>query len=43
MTELRFGVSLIPTLDVRATRRLAVVAEQAGLEYIGVQDHPYAP
>ncbi|WP_433286626.1 LLM class flavin-dependent oxidoreductase [Pseudonocardia sp. CA-142604] len=43
MTELRFGVALIPTLDLETTRRLAVVAEQAGLEYIGVQDHPYAP
>jgi alkanesulfonate monooxygenase SsuD/methylene tetrahydromethanopterin reductase-like flavin-dependent oxidoreductase (luciferase family) len=43
MTELRFGVSLIPTLDLEATRRPAVVAEQAGLEYIGVQDHPYVP
>ena len=42
MTELRFGVSLNPTLDLEATRRLAMVAEQAGLEYIGVQDHPYA-
>lgn len=41
MTELRFGVSLVPTLDLDANRRLAVVAEQAGLEYIGVQDHPY--
>lgn len=40
--ELRFGVSLIPTLDLVATRRSAAVAEQAGLEYIGVQDHPYA-
>jgi alkanesulfonate monooxygenase SsuD/methylene tetrahydromethanopterin reductase-like flavin-dependent oxidoreductase (luciferase family) len=43
MTELRFGVALIPALDLESTRRLAVVAEQAGLEYIGVQDHPYAP
>jgi alkanesulfonate monooxygenase SsuD/methylene tetrahydromethanopterin reductase-like flavin-dependent oxidoreductase (luciferase family) len=42
MTELRFGVSLIPTLDLGANRRLARVAEHAGLEYIGVQDHPYA-
>lgn len=42
MTELRFGVSLVPTLDLEANRRLAVAAEQAGLEYIGVQDHPYA-
>lgn len=41
MTELRFGVSLVPTHDLEANRRLAVVAEQAGLEYIGVQDHPY--
>jgi alkanesulfonate monooxygenase SsuD/methylene tetrahydromethanopterin reductase-like flavin-dependent oxidoreductase (luciferase family) len=41
VTELRFGVSLVPTRDLEASRRLAVVAEQAGLEYIGVQDHPY--
>jgi alkanesulfonate monooxygenase SsuD/methylene tetrahydromethanopterin reductase-like flavin-dependent oxidoreductase (luciferase family) len=41
MTELRFGVSVIPALDLDATRRLAEVADQAGLEYIGVQDHPY--
>ncbi|WP_433555981.1 LLM class flavin-dependent oxidoreductase [Pseudonocardia xinjiangensis] len=42
MTDLQFGVSLLPTRDLGTTRRLAVVAEEAGLEYIGVQDHPYA-
>ncbi|TQM37108.1 LLM class flavin-dependent oxidoreductase [Pseudonocardia cypriaca] len=41
MTDLRFGVSLVPIRDLDATRRLAAVAEQAGMEYIGVQDHPY--
>jgi hypothetical protein len=32
VTDLRFGVSLVPTLDLDVTRRLAAVAEQAGLE-----------
>jgi hypothetical protein len=43
MTELRFGVSLVPTLDLGATRRAAAAADRAGLDYIGVQDHPYVP
>lgn len=38
---LRFGVSLTPTLDVERTYRLAAEAERAGLDLIGVQDHPY--
>src|SRR3954452_11962883 len=42
VTELQFGVSLGLTRDLGTNRRLAVVAEEAGLEYIGVQDHPYA-
>lgn len=40
---LRFGVSLIPALDVAAVRARAVVAEEGGLDLVGVQDHPYVP
>jgi alkanesulfonate monooxygenase SsuD/methylene tetrahydromethanopterin reductase-like flavin-dependent oxidoreductase (luciferase family) len=41
--ELRFGVSLIPTTDVTENRKVAVTAEQGGLDLIGLQDHPYVP
>jgi alkanesulfonate monooxygenase SsuD/methylene tetrahydromethanopterin reductase-like flavin-dependent oxidoreductase (luciferase family) len=43
MTELTFGFSLEPTLDVGAHRELAVAAEESGLRLLGVQDHPYVP
>ncbi len=40
--ELEFGVSIVPLaeppeLALRATR----AAEEAGLELVGIQDHPY--
>lgn len=40
---LRFGVSLIPDLDVPAVRARAMAAEEGGLDLVGVQDHPYVP
>ncbi|MFI5610147.1 LLM class flavin-dependent oxidoreductase [Amycolatopsis sp. NPDC051903] len=43
MTEPAFGFSLVPTLDVGAHRELAVAAEEHGLEFLGIQDHPYVP
>lgn len=41
MTELTFGFSLVPTLDVGAHREIAVAAEESGLRLLGIQDHPY--
>lgn len=42
MRDLRFGVSLAPVAsDLDAVIALAVTAEEAGLELLGVQDHPY--
>ncbi|GAA2005130.1 LLM class flavin-dependent oxidoreductase [Microbacterium ulmi] len=42
--ELEFGVSIDPTAaDLAASRRLALVADRAGLDYLAVQDHPYQP
>ncbi|MFK3978867.1 LLM class flavin-dependent oxidoreductase [Micromonospora sp. NPDC050397] len=38
---IQFGVSLAPTSDVEHGFRLAAAAELAGLDLIGVQDHPY--
>lgn len=45
MTEsaVRFGVSLIPDVDIAAVRARAVAAEEGGLDLVGVQDHPYVP
>lgn len=43
MTRLAFGFSLVPTLDVGAHCELAVAAEEHGLEFLGIQDHPYVP
>lgn len=43
MTDLTFGFSLVPTLDVGAHRELAVAAEENGLRLLGIQDHPYVP
>ncbi|MFD0508890.1 LLM class flavin-dependent oxidoreductase [Streptomyces chiangmaiensis] len=41
---LSFGVSLDPAADtVHRTRRLARSAEDRGLDYHAVQDHPYQP
>jgi alkanesulfonate monooxygenase SsuD/methylene tetrahydromethanopterin reductase-like flavin-dependent oxidoreductase (luciferase family) len=39
-----FGLSLDPSVDrLRETRRLARAAQEHGLEYLAVQDHPYQP
>ncbi len=41
---LSFGLSIDPTADAFATSlALALQADQAGLEYLAVQDHPYQP
>ena len=41
---LSFGVSLDPSAGAWAqTRRLARMAEDSGLDYLAVQDHPYQP
>ena len=37
----RFGYFLIPEADPSGPMRLAAVAEELGLDYVGVQDHPY--
>jgi alkanesulfonate monooxygenase SsuD/methylene tetrahydromethanopterin reductase-like flavin-dependent oxidoreductase (luciferase family) len=37
-----FGLSLIPSVDkLIETRHLAEAADAAGLDYLGIQDHPY--
>jgi len=41
MPELMFGFSLVPTLDMVGHRELALAAEGEGLDWIGIQDHPY--
>jgi alkanesulfonate monooxygenase SsuD/methylene tetrahydromethanopterin reductase-like flavin-dependent oxidoreductase (luciferase family) len=39
-----FGLSLDPSADQLAeTRQLARIAEDGGLDYLAVQDHPYQP
>src|SRR3954451_9955640 len=39
---IRFGVSFLPnTDDLDRVRELARVADQAGLDLLGIQDHPY--
>lgn len=43
MTDLTFGFSLVPTLDLGAHRELAAAAEESGLGLLGIQDHPYVP
>lgn len=41
---LEFGISIDPTwADPAAAIRLAVAADSAGLDLLGVQDHPYNP
>jgi alkanesulfonate monooxygenase SsuD/methylene tetrahydromethanopterin reductase-like flavin-dependent oxidoreductase (luciferase family) len=41
MTDLRFGFQLTPTTDLARHRDLVAVAEENGLDLVGVQDHPY--
>ena len=39
---IRFGISLVPAIErLDRVRELARVADQAGLELLGIQDHPY--
>src|SRR2546425_10508286 len=39
---IRFGISLVPAIErLDRIRELARVADQAGLELLGIQDHPY--
>ena len=41
---LRFGYFLLPTAEgIDATIESAAVADELGLDLIGVQDHPYQP
>jgi alkanesulfonate monooxygenase SsuD/methylene tetrahydromethanopterin reductase-like flavin-dependent oxidoreductase (luciferase family) len=42
MKDLLFGVSLEPSLEIEHNRAVALAAERAGLDLVGVQDHPYA-
>ncbi|MFI6499859.1 LLM class flavin-dependent oxidoreductase [Nonomuraea typhae] len=39
---MEFGFSLVPTPDIPGHRELVKVAEETGLDLVGVQDHPYA-
>lgn len=42
--QLSFGLSLTPAAEaLEETRRLARQADEAGLDYLAVQDHPYQP
>ena len=41
MHDLKFGVSVAPTLNISRDRALVTAAERAGLDLVGVQDHPY--
>lgn len=41
LQALRFGVSVAPTTDIEENRAVVAAAEQAGLDLVGVQDHPY--
>lgn len=43
MHELTFGFSLLPTLDLDGHVELVTAAETAGLDLVGIQDHPYVP
>lgn len=39
-----FGLNVDPSAgDPKSARRIAAIADEAGLEYAGVQDHPYNP
>jgi len=40
--KIRFGISLVPLVDrLDRTRDLARVADAAGVDLVGIQDHPY--
>jgi alkanesulfonate monooxygenase SsuD/methylene tetrahydromethanopterin reductase-like flavin-dependent oxidoreductase (luciferase family) len=41
-TAVRFGISILPTTEALATgRELVQTADGAGLDLVGIQDHPY--
>jgi alkanesulfonate monooxygenase SsuD/methylene tetrahydromethanopterin reductase-like flavin-dependent oxidoreductase (luciferase family) len=41
---LEFGVSIVPAVEaLDAGREVVAAADEAGLELVGIQDHPYAP
>jgi alkanesulfonate monooxygenase SsuD/methylene tetrahydromethanopterin reductase-like flavin-dependent oxidoreductase (luciferase family) len=38
----QFGISLVPATErLDRTRELVRVADEAGLDLVGIQDHPY--
>lgn len=42
--DLQFGVSIVPMADSpQFALRIARTAEEAGLDLVGIQDHPYQP
>jgi alkanesulfonate monooxygenase SsuD/methylene tetrahydromethanopterin reductase-like flavin-dependent oxidoreductase (luciferase family) len=42
--QITFGLSLYPSVDlIEETKKLAHVADAAGLEYLAIQDHAYNP
>jgi len=41
VSDVRFGVSIAPSVQLEQVRAEALAAERAGLDLIGVQDHPY--
>lgn len=41
--DLQFGFQLTPTDDPKSRIELVQAGEQAGLDLVGVQDHPYKP
>ncbi|HEU5109772.1 MAG TPA: LLM class flavin-dependent oxidoreductase, partial [Micromonosporaceae bacterium] len=44
MPEPSFGLNVDPHADgVRVAERIAAIADDAGVEYVGIQDHPYIP
>ena len=44
MRKIRFGLSLTPLVaDVEQLRALTLLADAAGLDLLGIQDHPYVP
>jgi alkanesulfonate monooxygenase SsuD/methylene tetrahydromethanopterin reductase-like flavin-dependent oxidoreductase (luciferase family) len=41
-TRIRFGISLVPAIEsLHRTRELARAADDAALDLVGIQDHPY--
>jgi alkanesulfonate monooxygenase SsuD/methylene tetrahydromethanopterin reductase-like flavin-dependent oxidoreductase (luciferase family) len=41
-TALRFGISIVPATETATrSRELVRAADEAGLDLVGIQDHPY--